>query len=53
MAKISPEKLAAALRANLARRKAVVQPAAPKTPKSPQNPVPPAAPKAPSGPKPA
>ena len=37
MAKTSPEKLAAALRANLARRKAAGPAAAPKSPKSPQN----------------
>ena len=37
MAKTSPEKLAAALRANLARRKAASPAAAPKSPKSPQN----------------
>ena len=36
MAKTSPEKLAAALRANLARRKAASPAAAPKSPKSPQ-----------------
>jgi hypothetical protein len=57
MAKTSPEKLAAALRANLARRKAGPKPstaAAPaKSPKSPQNDAPAAPPAPRSGPKPA
>ena len=53
MAKTSPEKLAAALRANLARRKANVQPVAPKSPKSPQNLGPQPDKKTRPGPKPA
>jgi len=57
MAKTSPEKLAAALRANLARRKAggpaaaVTKPQNP--PKSPQNAAPATPAKGPAGPKPA
>jgi hypothetical protein len=47
MAKTSPEKLAAALRANLARRKAGSGDAAAKSPKSGQTPAPDAAPKPP------
>ena len=53
MAKTSPEKLAAALRANLARRKAEGAAAPAKSPKSPQNGGPATPSKPRPGPKPA